>query len=34
MRTAIGFITILAGAAAIMPLLVEPTPLTALIASL
>lgn len=33
-RTAINFITVLAGAAAMMPLLVEPTPLTLLIASL
>jgi hypothetical protein len=33
-RTAINFITVLTSAAAMMPLLVEPTPLTLLIASL
>jgi hypothetical protein len=34
MRTAISFITVLATAAAMMPLLVQPTPFTLLIASL
>ena len=34
MRTAIGFIAVLAGAIAMIPVLVEPTPLAALIASL
>jgi hypothetical protein len=34
MRTVIGFIAVLAGAAAMMPLLVEPTPFAILITSL
>jgi hypothetical protein len=33
-RTAVSFISVLAAAAAMMPLLVEPTPFTLLIASL
>ncbi len=34
MRTAIGYIAVLAGASAMMPLLVEPTPFAILIGSL